>query len=117
MNLAEPQEVLPFTIFGSARYRSSNSEHHRREPVTAELWNTADWEEWAGGFRTGAWVHGNVNRLRTSGRRRIASSSSPICGVWRQLPGYGRSLRPVQKRGIARAFLARGPARECRRRN
>src|SRR2546430_15371054 len=43
MNLAEPQEVLPFTIFGSARYRSSNSEHHRREPVTAELWNTADW--------------------------------------------------------------------------
>src|SRR5207244_11287482 len=42
MNLAEPQEVLPFTIFGSARYRSSNSEHHRREPVTAELWNTAD---------------------------------------------------------------------------
>src|SRR2546429_5297723 len=43
MNLAEPQEVLPFTIFGSARYRSSNSEHHRREPVTAELWNTAAW--------------------------------------------------------------------------
>src|SRR6266576_1058471 len=72
MNLAEPQEVLPFTIFGSARYRSSNSEHHRREPVTAELWNTADWGRMGRRFPhwgLGAWECQPLTDQRTKKNR------------------------------------------------
>src|SRR2546430_5666781 len=88
MNLAEPQEVLPFTIFGSARYRSSNSEHHRREPVTAELWNTADWGRMGRRFPhwgLGAWECQPLTDQRTKKNRseehtsELQSQSNLVC--------------------------------------
>src|SRR6202140_4078792 len=67
---------------------------------------------WTAGFRTRPRVHGNVLRLWAGGREGISSSPSPVFRARRQLPGYGRSLRSLQKRGIAGTFLARSSSRQ-----
>src|ERR1700674_77025 len=117
MCFGKSKESLP-SLFDSGPYRSSNSEHLRSEPTRGRKHGTPKiGKEWTAGFRTRTWVHGNVLRLRASGREGIASSSSPIFRARRQLPRYGRGLRSIQKRGIAGTFFARGSSRQRRRRD